>query len=212
MNVLQFIAEAEHQVPASAPPGTRWEATSEITTPHGGHTLAVAAHIGPEGHRHEEFSCDQLPIERHVLLRLTCSEAECPHAIAVRAQWLARHGRGPAETRSQGPTPRPLITEVAVTVGRQRFIARPARFPCYTPCPHRAHPPLMIDKSGFDLFEDGACLGGGVTRRKGVLQPRLPTIRAAEAFVLARHLETVVALGKAADSSRLERGSAGGAD
>ena len=102
------------------------------------------------------------------------------------------------------------MTEVAVAVGRQHFVARPARFPCFTPCPHGAHPPLRIDKSGFDLFEDGACLGGGVTKREGVLQPRIPTVHAAEAFVLARYLETLVALAKAADSSRLKRGSTGG--
>jgi hypothetical protein len=40
-----------------------------------------------------------------------------------------------------------------------------------------------------------------------VLQPRIPTVRAAEAFVLARHLETLVALATAAESSRLKRGS-----
>jgi hypothetical protein len=90
--------------------------------------------------------------------------------------------------------------------------SRDQRFPCFTPCPHGAHPPLKIDKSGFDLFEDGACLGGGVAKLGGVLQPRIPNIRAAEAFVLARHLEALVALGKAADSSRLTRGSTGGTD
>ena len=65
----------------------------------------------------------------------------------------------------------------------------------------------FVDKSGFDLFEDGICLGGGVTKRGGVLQPRIPTVGAAEAFVLARHLETLVTIGKAVESSRSERGS-----
>jgi len=40
-----------------------------------------------------------------------------------------------------------------------------------------------------------------------VLQPRIPTVGAAEAFVLARHLETLVTIGKAVESSRSERGS-----
>lgn len=210
MKVLQLVDEADRKVPASAPPGTRWKATSEVTTPHGRHTIAVAARIDTDGHRREQFWCDNVRVERHVLLRLTCREAECPQAIAVREQWLADRGKGPADTGLQRLCPRPLMTEVAVGVGGQHFVARPARFPCFTPCPHGAHPPLRIDKSGFDLFEDGACLGGGVTRREGVLQPRIPTVRAAEAFVLARHLETLVALGMAADSSRLMRGSTGG--
>ena len=104
------------------------------------------------------------------------------------------------------------MTEVPVVVGRQHFVARPGRFPCFTPCPHGAHPPLRIDKSGFDLFENGTCLGGGVAKVGGVLQPRIPTVRAAEAFVLARHLETLAALGKAADSSRLKPGPTEGTD
>jgi hypothetical protein len=210
MNVLQLIDEADQNVPASALPGTRWKATSEVTAPHGRHTIAVAARIDSHGHRREQFWCDNVRVERHVLLRLTCREAECPHAIAVRAQWLADHGNRPADTRVQRLCPRSLMTEVAVTVARQQFVARPARFPCFTPCPHGAHPPLRIDKSGFDLFEDGACVGGGVIKREGVLQPRIPTVHAAEAFVLARHLEALMALGKAADSSRLKRGSTGG--
>jgi hypothetical protein len=45
-----------------------------------------------------------------------------------------------------------------------------------------------------------------------VLQPRIPDVRAAEAFVLARHLEALAALAKAADSSRLQRGPTGGTD
>lgn len=212
MNVLQLIEEADHRVPASAPPGTRWEATSEVTTPHGRHTVAVTACIDTDGHRREQFWCDNVRVERHVLLRLTCEEAECPQVIAVRAQWLACHGPRPADAQARGLCPRPLMTEVAVAVGRQHVVARPARFPCFTPCPQGAHPPLRIDKSGFDLFEDGACLGGGVAKLGGVLQPRIPNIRAAEAFVLARHLEALAALGKAADSSRLTRGSTGATD
>jgi hypothetical protein len=212
MNLLQLIEEADDRVPASAPPGTRWRATSEVATPLGQHTVAVAADIDIDGHRREQFWCDDVPVERHVLLRLTCKEAECPQVIAVRAQWLACHGPTPVDTQVPRPCPRPLMKEVAVVVGHQHFVARPGRFPCFTPCPHGAHPPLRIDKSGFDLFEDGACLGGGVAKVGGVLQPRIPTVRAAEAFVLGRHLEALAALAKAADSSRLRRGSIGETD
>ena len=155
MNVLQIINEADHRVPASAPPGTQWRATSEVTTPCGRHAVAIAARIDIDGHRREQFWCDDVPVERHVLLRLTCEEAECPQVIAVRAQWLACHGPTPADAKVEALCPRPLMTEVPVVVGRQHFVARPGRFPCFTPCPHGAHPPLRIDKSGFDLFEDG---------------------------------------------------------
>ena len=144
--------------------GTQWRATSEVTTACGRHTVAIAARIDIDGHRREQFWCDDVPVERHVLLRLTCEEAECPQVIAVRAQWLACHGPTPADAKVAASCPRPLMTEVPVVVGRQHFVARPGRFPCFTPCPLGAHPPLRIDKSGFDLFEDGTCLGGGVAK------------------------------------------------
>ena len=211
MNVLQIIDEADRRVPTSAPPGTQWRATSEVSTPHGRHTVTIATRIDIDGHRSERFWCDNVPIERHVLLRLTCEEAECPQVIAVRTQWLACQDPTPSDVKTP-LCPRPLMTEVAVVVGRLHLVARPGRFPCFTPCPHGAHPPLRIDKLGFDLFEDGVCLGGGVARLGGVLQPRIPTVRAAEAFVLARHLEALAALANAADASHLKRGSIDGTD
>jgi hypothetical protein len=202
MNVLDLDEEAHRRVPATAPFGTRWKGTSQVTTPHGAHTVAVAARIDARGHRREQFWCDEVRVERGVLLRLTCKETECPHAIEVRAQWLAFHRRAPARAPRASMSPQPLTADIPVTVGRHHIVARPARFPCFTHCPNDAHPPLNIDKSGFDLFEEGVCVGGGVTVLGGVLRPRLPTVRAAEAFVLARHLEALATLGKATDSSR----------
>jgi hypothetical protein len=135
-------------------------------------------------------------VERAVLLRLTCPEAECPHAQQVRAQWAAFRHRGRVAKSPERALPEALMTEVDVTVGLQHFTARPARFPCFTPCPHGAHPPLTIEKRGFDLFEGGQCLGGGVTECSGVRRPRIPTVQAAQAYVLARQLETQVVLAR----------------
>jgi hypothetical protein len=202
MNVLQLIDEADHRVPTTAPFGTRWKGTCKVTTAQGSHTVAVAARIDARGQRRAQFWCDDVRVERAVLLRLTCQETECPHAVEVRAQWLAFHRRSPALAPPPSLAPRALMADVRVTVGRHHLVARPARFPCFTPCPHGAHPPLAIDKTGFDLFEEGVCVGGGVTELGGVLRPRIPSVRAAEAFVLARHLEALAALGQAADSSR----------
>ncbi|HEX5686370.1 MAG TPA: hypothetical protein VFY73_20270 [Ideonella sp.] len=206
MNVLQLIDEARRQVPDGAPLGTRWHATSEVNTGHGRHTVEVSARIDAQGRRREQFWCDGTRVEQHVLLRLTCAEVECPHAVAVRAQWQAHHQQGPAKAPAARPPQRSLIQEIPVNVGGHQLVARPARFPCLTPCPHKAHPPLTIDKTGFDLFEDGHCLAGGVMEFGGVRQPRLPSVGAAEAFVLARQIETLVALGEAIQSSRPKRG------
>jgi hypothetical protein len=206
MNVLNLIEEASRRVPTTAPFGTRWKGSCTQTTPHAAYNVAVAARIDARGRRREQFWCDEVRVERAVLLRLTCREAQCPHAIEVRAQWLVFHRRGPARALRPTLRPEPLIADIPVTVGRHHIVARPARFACFTPCPHGAHPPIAIDKTGFDLFEEGVCLGGGVVNLGGVLHPRIPTVRAAEAFVLARHLEALAALGQAADSSRPDRG------
>jgi hypothetical protein len=212
MNVPQLIDEVRRQVPKDAPSGTRWKVTSVVALPEGAHHVAVAARIDPQGRRREQFWCDDVRVEHAVLLRLTCAERECPHATQVRAQWAAFHRRDGAAARPRPPLARPLMAEVAITVGRQRFTARPARFPCFTPCPNGAHPPMTIEKSGFDLFDGSNCLGGGVTERNGVRRPRIPSVPAAEAYVLARHLETLAAVGVARDASRSRPGPAADTD
>jgi hypothetical protein len=206
MNVLQLIGEVHRQVPIGAPFGTRWKASSTVTTPQGSHVVAVAARIDAQGRRREQFWCDGVRVEPAVLLRLTCAETECPHAREVRAQWQAHHCPNATKPQLDPHGPRPLMMEIPVAIGQHRFVARPARFPCFTPCPHGAHPPMTIEKTGFDLFDEGACIGGGVVESGGVRQPRFPTVRAAEAFVLARHLETLAALAVASESSRPARG------
>ncbi len=212
MNVPQLLDEVRHHVPLDASVGTRWKVKSVVTTLEGTHHIAAAARIDVRGGRREQFWCDDLRVELGVLLRLTCAERECPHVRQVGAQWAAFHRRDGAATRPGPPLPRPLVAEVAVTVGRQRFTARPARFPCFTPCPNAAHPPVTIEKSGFDLFDDSSCLDGGVTESNGVRCPRFPTVGAAEAYLLARHLETLAVVGAARDASRSRPDPVAGAD
>lgn len=212
MNVPQLLDELRRQVPLGASFGTRWKGVSEVRTAQGAHQVAMAARIDAKGQRREQFWCDGVRVELPVLLRLTCPEGECPQARQVRAQWVRFHRPGAAADRPRPPSPQPLAAEVAVTVGQQCFTARAARFPCFTPCPHRAHPPLTIDKTGFDLFDDSICLGGGVTESRGVRRPRIPSVRAAEAYVLARYLETLAALGQARDAHPGRAGPASEAD
>lgn len=212
MNIPQLLDQVRRHVPLGAPFGTRWKLAAMLTTPDSVHQVAAAARIDTQGRRREQFWCDGLRVDLAVLLRLTCTERECPHATQVRAQWAAFHRRDGAATRPAAAPPQPLMAEVVVTVGRQRCTARPARFPCFTPCPNGAHPPMTIEKRGFDLFDDGSCLGGGVMESRGVRRPRIPTVRAAEAYLLARHLETLAAVGTARDTSRNRPGPAAPAD
>lgn len=206
MNPTRILEDLRRQVPSDAPLGTRWKISAVVATPEGTHQVAAAARIDSRGRRREQFWCDGLRMELAVWLRLTCAERECPHAKQVRAQWLAFHRRPESPVRSGPPLAQPLMHEIAVTVGRQAFTARPARFPCFTPCPNQAHPPITIDKSGFDLFDDSGCLGGGAVESHGVRRPRIPTVDAAEAYLLARHLETLAVLSGASDDSRRRSG------
>lgn len=212
MNVSQLLDEVRRQVPPNAPAGTRCKFTAVVITPEREYRVAVAARIDSGGRRREQCWCDDLRVEQAALLRLTCAEGECPHAKHVRAQWAAFHRRDKTAAEPGPALPRPLMSEVTVTFGQQRFFARPARFPCFTPCPNGAHPPMTIDKSGFDLFDDSSCLGGGVTECHGVRRPRIPTLRAAEAYVLARHLETMAAMGAARDATHRRPDPAAEAD
>lgn len=205
--VLQLLAQIEHEVPEHAAAGTRATRHARVSVPGATHELTVNARIDGQGRRRLQFLCDGARVERAVLLRLTCPEQECPQASGVRAQWQAwRRGSAvSASPRATPPAPAPLMQEQPLRVGRHHCTARPARFACFTPCPHDAHPPMTLHKTGYDLFEDGRCLGGGLVQVDGVARPRLPTLRAAEAYVLARHLEAL-ALGDALEQ-RL-RGSA----
>jgi hypothetical protein len=174
MIVPQLLDEVLQQVPVHAPVGQRWKAETAVHLPDGSHQVAVAARIDHQGCRREQFWCDGVRVEKAVLLRLTCPERECPHVQQVQAQWLAFRGRGKVTRRTHAPQPHPLMTEVKLRVGPQRASARPARFPCFTPCPHQAHPPLTFDKQGFDLFDNGVCMGGGVTEGPPARRPDFP--------------------------------------
>ncbi len=178
MKVPQLLDEVRQRVPEKAPFGTRYRLTSVVQTAGGVHDIGVAARIDADGGGREQFWCDAVRVKQPVLMRLTCPEGECPHVVQVRAQWVAFRGR-------RG----------------QRFTARPARFPCFTRCPHGAHPPMSIEKSGFDLFDDTGCVGGGVVEAGGFRRPRLATLREAQAFVPARHLETLAAISQARDAA-----------
>ncbi|HEU5295513.1 MAG TPA: hypothetical protein VFU71_12060 [Burkholderiaceae bacterium] len=193
--VLQLIREARHQVPIGAPFGVRWRGSAQVALAGMSHQVMVTARIDHKGRRREQLLLDGVRVDRSVLLRLTCTETECPQARFVRAQWDAFHRRTPRH-RTSPLQARPLIEEFALVVGAQQCTARPARFTCFTHCPNRAHPALLIEKTGYDLFEDGVYVGGGLLKSRDGARPRLPTLEAAKAFVLARQLEAMAMLGR----------------
>ena len=194
VSILQLIREIRQRVPIGAVFGTRWRLTARVDVTGATHQLTVAARIDHKGRRREQFLCDGVRVEKPMLLRLTCPETECPHARAVRQQWDQFHRRAPARHAVLPPQARPLIEEHELVVNDQRYTARPARFSCYTPCPNRAHPSMVIEKTGYDLFAHDTCVGGGLVDRDGVARPRLPTLQAAEAFVRSGHVQALAVL------------------
>lgn len=195
VSVLQLIREIRQKVPVDAAFGTRWQLTARVDVTGASHQLTVAARIDHKGRRREQFLCDGVRVEKPMLLRLTCAETECPHARAVRQQWDQYHRRAPARRAVQlQPLPLPLIEEYELVVNDQPYTARPARFSCYTPCPNRAHPSMVIEKTGYDLFAHDTCVAGGLVDCDGVKRPRLPTLQAAEAFVRSGHQQALMLL------------------
>lgn len=213
--LLDLIATLHRAVPPDAPPGTRWRGSVVCRTPLGPMQVSLSAGVDAQGRRHERASCNGVRMALSTLRRLTCPEVDCPTARTVRQRWqehqhpslagsadgpAPRATRGPAPARAGAPVARPLLDEVVLHVCGHEVTARPARFACHTPCPHHAHPPRTLDKAGYDLFEHGVCIAGGTTgeadpHRDEGLRPRIPTLAAAEAYVLARHLETFALLG-----------------
>jgi hypothetical protein len=207
MTVHQLAEALAQRAPQHAPPGTRERAEATFTM--GGATRRVVGEVRVDarGRRRERWWCDGTRLQWHELLRLSCPEAECPQAQAVWAQWIRFHQRGRPTGAAQPPqaaaslpaATAALVQEVPVAIAGHHCIARPARFSCFTPCPNRAHPPLWIQKRGWDLFEQGRCVAGGLRAHDdGTARPLLPSLQAAEAYVWARHLEAQAIVSAAA--------------
>ncbi len=212
MQVHELIQQLAASVPEGAPPGTRRRVAGRVDTGPQAHEVAAEARIDAQGRRRERWYCDGVRLQRHELMRLTCAETECPQAMALREQWAAFCGRRAGSDARPAPLPahtvrplitvRPLMREVPINAAGYRCVARPASFRCFTPCPNGAHPALWIAKQGYDLFEEGRCIGGGLRSAGGISRPHLPSLQAVEAYLLGRQLEAWAVLQAVADRSR----------
>lgn len=128
-------------------------------------------------------------LERQTLLLLICPEAACLQGEAARKKWSQRLGHVPPKARAVNRRLEvaSLFAEVPVQAGNRACVARPASFVCLTPCPVGAHAPKRLRKAGWDLFEDGKCVAGGLSCDPETHQqaPILPTIDAAQTWLLS---------------------------
>lgn len=133
-------------------------------------------------------------LERQALLMLICPETACPQTAGARELWRQRIGQVPPKAlavhrRLEATS---LFAEVPVQAGNRACVARPASFVCLTPCPVNAHAPALLNKTGWDLFEGGICIAGGLKQQRSMTAPApmFPTIATAQAWLLVHAVNT----------------------
>ena len=152
-----------------------------------GERLEVLGRVGPGGAIRLGYSYCGVRMERKTLLTLVCPEQSCPCRVAALAQWEQHQGiviPAAPQPRFQ-PMARPLFEEVEIRANGRSCQARPASFRCLTPCPHAAHAAIPMQKAGWDLFQAGRCIAGGVRKNleTGLSAPLMPTLEAAQSWL-----------------------------
>ena len=171
-------SEAAAALPAGAAPGSEGCARAWAE----GDEIEVRCRIGRDGRRHYAYRYGGLRLERATLLRLVCPEGACDQARAVRARWAAHRGRPePAPARATPAEPlrvADLVRAVHVHAAGRSVEARPAHFECLTACPTGAHPPAVLRKGGWDVFDGPRYLDGGLQREPhtGTQRPRFEQV------------------------------------
>lgn len=174
--LIEFLeTQLRLQLPSNALAGTRVSASEPTLLP----DVEIVHRVDRNGQRVFNYTFAGVRMERDTLLKLLCPEAACPEAAAVQQRWRARTGQAEpvalarrAPQRNQPPAcPAPLMQEVPVDVARHHCVARPASFECRTPCPMQAHAPQVLRKPGWDLFEDGVWVAGGLHTDPGTGAP-----------------------------------------
>lgn len=169
--IEQLEVQACARLPMGAPIGARVKSVARAR----GHQVEVALRVDRHGSRTYTYSCDGARMSRQTLAMLLCPEAACPRAEQLKSRWRAFTGQPTPRARYQRQTlqVRPLIEEVPVESAGHRCTARPASFECLTPCPLGAHGPELMRKAGWDLFEDGVWIAGGLRKdpRSGCAEP-----------------------------------------
>lgn len=191
MVIDELEARVRGRLPLDARAGTRVCAGEAQQ----GHEIEVVYRIDRKGQRIINYFCDGARMPRATLLTLLCPEAACPEAKTVRQQWRQFIGmperRAPARVLPLRPAP--LMEELPIECVGHHCVARPASFECLTPCPMSAHAPREMHKSGWDLFEDGVWIAGGlcVDNEHGVSRPRFESLADAQQWLAAHRAKTM---------------------
>jgi len=190
MVIEQLEAQVRAELPANALAGAR----ARAAVVRDGQEIEVVYRVDRNGKRVLNYSYAGARMERQVLLMLLCTEGACPKAQEVRQRWRAFNGHAdrPAPSRVTPLRVLPLMEEVPVEAAGHRCVARPASFECRTPCPVGAHAPEVLRKPGWDLFEDGIWVAGGLCTDAaiGASWPRFGTPADARQWLDAQQAKT----------------------
>jgi hypothetical protein len=198
--IQQLEQQARAALPVPWVPGARGQARASVPPDF---DVLVVCRMHRHGHAVYDHHCNGRQMDRATLARLLCPMLDCPQSAAVRQRWQAMTGQTlPAERSASNGRHRTLATghlidEVTLRAGEHSCVARPALFSTLTACPMAAHPPELLRRSGWDLFEDGVWLAGGVTRQPGGTQaPRFATLDDARRWLADCHREALALVRK----------------
>jgi hypothetical protein len=193
MVIDELEARVRGRLPLDARVGARVRAAEVLD----GHEVEVIYRIDRKGQRVINHFCDGARMSRATLSMLLCPEAACPEAKAVRQHWHSFIGKPERHLPARVMPLRPaaLMVEIPIDGAGHHCVARPASFECLTPCPMGAHTPQVLHKTGWDLFEDGVWVAGGlcVDNHEGASRPRFQSPADAQQW-LASHQARTLAL------------------
>jgi hypothetical protein len=196
MAIDELEARVRSRMPLDARVGTRMRALEVLD----GHEIEVIYRIDRKGQRIINYFCDGARMSRATLLMLLCPEAACAQAKAVRLRWRLFIGKPErrAPERVLPLRPAPLMVEVPVDGAGHHCVARPASFECLTRCPMGAHAPVVLHKKGWDLFEDGIWVAGGlrIDKREGTCRPRFESPTDAQQWLAMNQANTSALLNR----------------
>lgn len=140
------------------------------------------------------YSYDGVRMERSSLLQLLSTDNDCPQCKQTQSHWRSLHGEPIKVTEHKKKVSysfKPLFEEVALAGQGRKYIARPAVLSCLTPCPANVHPATVLQKRGWDVFDEaGFVAGGQVTDPKtGLGQPLFPSIATVRTWINSQSIE-----------------------
>lgn len=160
---------------------------ARIAADHNGNAIVVCARLLSGGKMVLGYSYGGVRLRRNVLMQLLCTATACPRCQGTQANWNVFLGIASAKIRT-GPQTfqfRHLAEEVVLDVNGRSCAVRPATSQCFTVCPVKVHAPEVVRRAGWDLFEGGKYIAGGLIADPATKMqtPTFPTIEAAKTLL-----------------------------